>query len=143
MHTIKKFFFKFEIVYLSSLSILLYLCESAFSHMKIIKSNYNSTLTDDHLEANLRLAISSYCLDSIQCKLSDKHCDYKCIYLYCAIRFHAVMKGMLVVQWLLPYEMHIVTQIQNLDKAVCISYSAETLVKGMNPIFLSPTMGKC
>ena len=27
-----------------------YLCESAFSHMKIIKSKYSSTLTDDHLE---------------------------------------------------------------------------------------------
>lgn len=55
-----------------------YLCESAFSHMKIIKSKYCSTLTDDHLEACLRLAISSYIpdyaslVDSIQCKSSSE-----------------------------------------------------------------------
>lgn len=55
-----------------------YLCESAFSHVKIIKSKYRSTLTDDHLEACLRLAISSYCpdyaslVDSIQCKSSSE-----------------------------------------------------------------------
>ena len=55
-----------------------YLCESAFSHMKIIKSKYRSTLTDDHLEACLRLTISSYCpdyaslVDSIQCKSSSE-----------------------------------------------------------------------
>ncbi|XP_060762621.1 general transcription factor II-I repeat domain-containing protein 2A-like [Neoarius graeffei] len=55
-----------------------YLCESAFSHMKIIKSKYRSTLTDDHLEACLRLAISSYIpdyaslVDSIQCKSSSE-----------------------------------------------------------------------
>lgn len=54
-----------------------YLCESAFSHMKIIKSKYRSTMTDDHLEASLRLATSSYCpdyatlADSIQCKSSE------------------------------------------------------------------------
>ncbi|KAL7402366.1 hypothetical protein ABVT39_013901 [Epinephelus coioides] len=54
-----------------------YLCESAFSHMKIIKSKYRSTMTDEHLEVCLRLAISSYCpdyaslADSIQCKSSE------------------------------------------------------------------------
>uniref|UniRef100_A0AAQ4S2T7 HAT C-terminal dimerisation domain-containing protein n=1 Tax=Gasterosteus aculeatus aculeatus TaxID=481459 RepID=A0AAQ4S2T7_GASAC len=54
-----------------------YLCESAFSHMKIIKSKYRSTVTDEHLEMCLRLAVSSYCLDyvsladSIQCKSSE------------------------------------------------------------------------
>lgn len=54
-----------------------YLCESAFSHMKIIKSKYRSTMTDDHLEVCLRLAVSSYCpdyaslADSIQCKSSE------------------------------------------------------------------------
>lgn len=37
-----------------------YLCESAFSHMKIIKSKYRSTMTDDHLVACLRLATSCY-----------------------------------------------------------------------------------
>ncbi|XP_051259245.1 general transcription factor II-I repeat domain-containing protein 2-like [Dicentrarchus labrax] len=48
-----------------------YLCESAFSHMKIIKSKYRSTMTD-HLE----VCFSSYCpdyaslADSIQCKSS-------------------------------------------------------------------------
>ncbi|XP_049331881.1 zinc finger BED domain-containing protein 5-like [Astyanax mexicanus] len=53
-----------------------YLCESAFSHMKIIKSKYRTTLTDDHLAACLRLALSSYCLDyekladSSQCQKS-------------------------------------------------------------------------
>ena len=54
-----------------------YLCESAFSHMKIIKSKYRSTVTDERLEMCLRLAVSSYCLDyvsladSIQCKSSE------------------------------------------------------------------------
>ncbi|XP_061820631.1 general transcription factor II-I repeat domain-containing protein 2-like [Nerophis lumbriciformis] len=54
-----------------------YLCESAFSHMKIIKSKYRSTMTDEHLEVCLRLAVSSYCpdyaslTDSIQCKSSE------------------------------------------------------------------------
>lgn len=27
-----------------------YLCESAFSHRKSIKSKYRSTMTDDHIE---------------------------------------------------------------------------------------------
>ncbi len=54
-----------------------YLCASAFSHMKIIKSKYRSTMTDDHLEVCLRMAISSYCpdyatlADSLQCKSSE------------------------------------------------------------------------
>ncbi|XP_057190131.1 general transcription factor II-I repeat domain-containing protein 2-like [Triplophysa rosa] len=54
-----------------------YLCESAFSHMKIIKSKHRSTMTNDNLEACLRLATSSYCpnyaklSDSIQCKSSE------------------------------------------------------------------------
>ncbi|XP_053173285.1 general transcription factor II-I repeat domain-containing protein 2A-like [Scomber japonicus] len=53
-----------------------YLCEAAFSHMKIIKSKYRSTMTDDHLMACLRLATSSYCPDyeklasSSQCQRS-------------------------------------------------------------------------
>lgn len=66
--------------YLIDCIVRLYLftvCESAFSHMKIIKSKYRSTMTDDHLEACLRLATSSYCpdyaalADSIQCKSSE------------------------------------------------------------------------
>ena len=53
-----------------------YLCESAFSHMKIIKSKYRSTMTGDHLEVCLRLAVGSFCADyasladTIQCKSS-------------------------------------------------------------------------
>lgn len=53
-----------------------YLCESAFSHMKIIKSKYRATMTDDHLAACLRLATSSYTPDyeklasSSQCQVS-------------------------------------------------------------------------
>ena len=36
-----------------------YLCESVFSHMKIIKSRYRSVMTDQHLLACLRLATTS------------------------------------------------------------------------------------
>ena len=39
-------------------------------------------------------------------------------------------------------EMDMVTQVQILDKAVCISHSANTLGKGMNPTILSPAMSK-
>ena len=39
-------------------------------------------------------------------------------------------------------KMDTVTWVQNLDVAVCISYCANTLGKGMNPITLSPVMGK-
>ncbi|KAL7885157.1 hypothetical protein AOLI_G00079270 [Acnodon oligacanthus] len=44
---------------------------------KIIKSKYRSTMTDDHLEVCLKLAISNYCpdyaslTDSIQCQSSE------------------------------------------------------------------------
>ena len=54
-----------------------YMCDSAFSHIKIIKSKYRSTMTDDHLEACLRLATSSYSpdyatlSDSLQCRSSS------------------------------------------------------------------------
>lgn len=34
-----------------------------FSSMKIIKSKYRSTMTDDHLEVCLRLPMRSYCPD--------------------------------------------------------------------------------
>ena len=33
-------------------------------------------------------------------------------------------------------------QVQILDEAVCISYSANTLEKGMIPTILPPAMGK-
>ncbi|XP_067937246.1 general transcription factor II-I repeat domain-containing protein 2A-like [Watersipora subatra] len=53
-----------------------YLCESAFSYMKIIKSKYRSTMTDDHLLACMRLATTCYYPDykklaaSSQCQVS-------------------------------------------------------------------------
>lgn len=50
------------------------LCERAFSHMKIIKSKYRSTMTDDHLLACLRLAASSYCSDYEKLAASS-HCQ--------------------------------------------------------------------
>lgn len=49
-----------------------------FGSTYLCESKYHSTLTDDHLEACLRLAISSYCpdyaslVDSIQCKSSSE-----------------------------------------------------------------------
>ncbi|KAF7641054.1 hypothetical protein LDENG_00297180, partial [Lucifuga dentata] len=52
-------------------------CATSLTAGKIIKSKYCSTMSDDHLEACLRLATSSYCLDyatladSIQCKSSE------------------------------------------------------------------------
>ena len=53
-----------------------YLCESAFSHMNIIKSRYRSVMTDQHLLACLKLATTSYCVSyeelatSSQCQVS-------------------------------------------------------------------------
>ena len=38
--------------------------------------------------------------------------------------------------------MDMVTQVQILDEADCISYSTNTLGKGMNPIILPPAIGK-
>ena len=38
--------------------------------------------------------------------------------------------------------MDMVTRVHILDKADCISYSTNTLGKGMNPIILPPAMGK-
>ena len=35
-----------------------------------------------------------------------------------------------------------VTQVQILEKTVCISHDTNTLRKGMNPIILPPVMGK-
>ncbi|XP_045465147.1 general transcription factor II-I repeat domain-containing protein 2A-like isoform X1 [Harmonia axyridis] len=37
-----------------------YLCESAFSEMKIIKSKYRNRLTDEHMSSCLRLALGNY-----------------------------------------------------------------------------------
>ena len=38
--------------------------------------------------------------------------------------------------------MDTVTQVQILDESDCISHSTNSLGKGMNPIILSPAMGK-
>ena len=38
--------------------------------------------------------------------------------------------------------MNKVTRFQNLPAAVCISYSANTFVKGMHPTILPPAKGK-
>jgi len=40
-----------------------YMCETAFSHMKIIKSEYRPTHSNDYLEQCLRLAVSNYSQD--------------------------------------------------------------------------------
>ena len=39
-------------------------------------------------------------------------------------------------------EMDTATRVQILDETDCISYSTNTLGKGMNPIILPPAMGK-
>lgn len=50
-----------------------YLCESAFSQMKIIKSRYRTRLTDEHLISCLRLAISSD-MPSFEKLTEDQQC---------------------------------------------------------------------
>ncbi|KAK9701992.1 Retrotransposon gag protein [Popillia japonica] len=37
-----------------------YLCESAFSNMKLIKNKYRNPLTDEHLDNCVRMAVSNY-----------------------------------------------------------------------------------
>ena len=34
------------------------------------------------------------------------------------------------------------TRVQILDEADCISHSANTIEKGMNPVIITPTIGK-
>jgi len=56
-----------------------YLCESAFSQMKIIKSKYRTNLTDEHLESCLRNGLSNYSpnyvkiVDTMQCRISNSN----------------------------------------------------------------------
>ncbi|XP_026816124.1 general transcription factor II-I repeat domain-containing protein 2A-like [Rhopalosiphum maidis] len=50
-----------------------YLCETEFSHMKMIKTEFRSTLSDDHLEQCLRLAVSNYSPDYDQ-SANDMQC---------------------------------------------------------------------
>ena len=49
---------------------------------------------------------------------------------------------MLMVLWLSLKEMDMVIQVQNLNEAVCISHSANTLSKDMHPNLLLPAIGK-
>ena len=64
------------VMYLTAFFGSTYLCESAFSHMKLIKSKQCSTMTDDHLDVCLRLAVSTYTpnykklTDNLQCQSS-------------------------------------------------------------------------
>ncbi|CDQ80348.1 unnamed protein product [Oncorhynchus mykiss] len=51
-----------------------FLCESAFSHMKIMKSKHRSTMADDHLVACMRLATSCYSPD-YEKRLSSTQCQ--------------------------------------------------------------------
>ncbi len=44
--------------------------------------------------------------------------------------------------WLSSQEMDTTTQVQTLDEADSVSLCTNTLGKGMNPILLSPAMGK-
>ncbi|XP_042235249.1 general transcription factor II-I repeat domain-containing protein 2A-like [Homarus americanus] len=48
------------VMYLTAFFGSTYLCESTFSHMKHIKSRYRSTMSDEHLDACLRLAVTAY-----------------------------------------------------------------------------------
>ena len=52
------------------------------------------------------------------------------------------MKKMHVVLWLKLYEMNTAKQVQILHEAVCISHTANTLKKSMNPTTLFPGLGK-
>ena len=47
-----------------------------------------------------------------------------------------------MVQWLMSLEMDTVTRVQILDMVVCISHSANTFRKAMNPVILPPAIGK-
>ena len=47
-----------------------------------------------------------------------------------------------VVSWLSSQEMDTATRVKILNETDCISHSTNTLGKGMNPIILSPAMGK-
>ena len=48
----------------------------------------------------------------------------------------------LIVLWLLSWEIDTANQVQILDKAVCISYCANTLGKVINPIILAPVTAR-
>lgn len=60
---------------------LTYLCETAFSLMKITESKSRSARTDDHLDACLKLAWLHWPADSFQCRSSELHCFCECTVL--------------------------------------------------------------
>ena len=47
-----------------------------------------------------------------------------------------------MIKWLSSLEIDMATQVQILDKAVCISYSTNIFRKGMTPTSLLLVMGK-
>lgn len=51
-----------------------YLCETKFSRTKIITSEHRTTLSDDHLEQGLRLAVSDHCPDCDHQLANDTLC---------------------------------------------------------------------
>ena len=50
---------------LSILSSIFIYASQSFFHMKIIKSDYRSVVTDDYLEISWRLVTNSLCLDYV------------------------------------------------------------------------------
>lgn len=65
-----------------ALQLTAYFGESTFSHMKLIKSKYRSTLTDEHLKMCLHLAVTRYVpsfdqlADKMQCHASTSKDKY-------------------------------------------------------------------
>ena len=55
---------------------------------------------------------------------------------------HKMIKEVPVVLWLSLLEMETVTWVQILDETDCISYSTNTLGKGINSIILPLAMGE-
>ena len=52
-----------------------YLCEQAFSSMKIAKSNLRSRLTSEHLDATMRVALSQQIRPNISVLVASKQCQ--------------------------------------------------------------------
>lgn len=71
---------------------LTYLCETAFSHMKITESKYRSTWTDDHLDACLKLASEAMITLAWLIQLSPSHLNFvaslieKCLHDFIRIK---------------------------------------------------------
>ena len=65
---------------------------------------------------------------------------YMYIYTYTYIYIYAC--GCAVVKWFSSKEMNMVTRVQTMDEAVCISLNGNNLVKGMDPVIFLPAMRK-